>query len=212
MNHTSTENYKNINKLYQDLKKQSENLALKELYKVADLGIIQDFKKFNTKVACKKSCSFCCSIPVEVTQSEVDYILHHVKNNGISINFKNRVKKNPANSKFETCVFLDNETNTCKIYEARPISCRKHFVITSSEHCKELSEKIGRYYPQIPLIISSILFNNSSRGFLNKMIEEKFHSINTFSYKFKCFFQSFLRLFNKKNPESSRLRILVFKF
>lgn len=189
------ERYFTYHQLYQDLKQNNEIQAIKKLYRLADFYISQDFNVFNTKVACHKGCSFCCRIPVNVSEDEVNYILDYVKKNDISINFKNRDKKNPANNKFETCVFLDTQKNTCKIYKARPIACRKHFVTTTAEHCKDLSEKIGRYYPFEPDLISLVLYNSSKIGNLNKLVEEKFHSINTLSYKIKCFIRKYLLSF-----------------
>ena len=69
---------------------------------------------------CKKGCSHCCYIKVEISAIEAEYI---EKSLGI--------KQNPhpieTNCFGTPCPFLKD--NSCSIYELRPFVCRKHVVL-----------------------------------------------------------------------------------
>jgi Fe-S-cluster containining protein len=93
------------------------------------------------QVKCKKGCAHCCKIRVLVSLAEAQYIYEYSKENNITIDvdyLKEQAKLTEDHdydfSKFRNCVFLSND-NSCLVYEARPISCRRHLVVSEPSNC-----------------------------------------------------------------------------
>ncbi|MNL13949.1 Flagellin N-methylase [compost metagenome] len=139
----------------------------------------------NIEVSCKKGCSACCHMEVEVTNYEAA-ILKDLVVSGHSID-RERLKaqsqrglqdkswregmRNPDNP----CVFLDSE-GSCGIYESRPVMCRRHSVTSPAKNCETLDATIVvRYFPKVDLWISAA---NEDAGLeigpLAKMLEMQF--------------------------------------
>lgn len=89
--------------------------------------------KFNPG-ACKECAGRCCtgeSGYIYITKSEAEKICElldldmksFVENYLYKKGYKYSIKENKVGDSYE-CVFYDNKTNGCKIYEARPIQCR----------------------------------------------------------------------------------------
>lgn len=79
---------------------------------------------------CKKGCSWCCRVPVDVSAIEVQYI--HDKT-GINCNELEKGldwSREPDKTK---CPFLKNDC--CSIYEARPFNCRVFASMDSPDYC-----------------------------------------------------------------------------
>ncbi|NQZ62561.1 YkgJ family cysteine cluster protein [Crocosphaera sp.] len=75
---------------------------------------------FSHLTPCKKGCSYCCEIRVDVSEMELSLI-------------KSKARKayNDATKDLsigEPCPFLKN--NLCSVYEVRPFLCRRHQVFT----------------------------------------------------------------------------------
>jgi Fe-S-cluster containining protein len=92
------------------------------------------------KISCSKGCGFCCHIDVTISESEAASINKKIEENNINIDLE-RLKrqsnvKNYSELKYQDrrCVFLD-ESDSCKIYEDRPISCRKLLVTSDPDLC-----------------------------------------------------------------------------
>lgn len=91
---------------------------------------------FKTYSPCKKGCSFCCDIPLAVSDLEVILIKEYLDKNHIAYKRLNCMKEMPRNfkkgkiigEKYEgiKCPFLKD--NICSIYSVRPYRCRKHIV------------------------------------------------------------------------------------
>jgi len=93
----------------------------------------------NRENSCKKGCSFCCHINVDVSEPEAALIAYHCRKNSIRVDaayLQKRVqvrRTEIAFSHFAACPFLKN--NECTIYSVRPISCRTHLVTNEPEFC-----------------------------------------------------------------------------
>ena len=94
-----------------------------------------------SQVKCKKGCAHCCKIKVLVSLCEAQYVYEFCKEYNIPIDVEYLKKQATLKedndydfSKFRNCVFLSEE-NSCRIYEARPISCRRHLVVSDPSHC-----------------------------------------------------------------------------
>lgn len=119
----------------------------------------------NVEVSCKKGCSACCHMEVEVTNYEAE-ILKEVLEKGHAID-RERLKvqsqrglqdqawREGMRNSNNPCVFLDGE-GSCGIYENRPVMCRRHSVTSPAKNCETLDTTIViRYFPKVDLWISA---------------------------------------------------------
>jgi Fe-S-cluster containining protein len=92
-------------------------------------------------VSCTKGCSFCCRMNVDMTELEADVLVNYAHKHNIPVD-KNYLKKQlrlspeelPLSKEYSSCMFLAKD-NTCKVYDVRPMACRKYFVVTPAEEC-----------------------------------------------------------------------------
>lgn len=117
------------------------------------------------EVSCKKGCSACCHMEVEVTTYEAA-ILHKIIADGKVID-RERLQRQSLRTVGDDlwkkgprllenrCVFLNDE-GACGIYENRPVMCRRHSVTTPAKNCETLDATITiRYFPRVDLLISA---------------------------------------------------------
>ena len=102
------------------------------------LGELYDFmakisKTYLHLTPCKKGCSSCCHVKVDVSDLEIQYIKKHAK----------KATKNLPQGLVigDPCPFLKN--NSCSIYEARPFFCRSHQVFTPTNRLCATDSTIG---------------------------------------------------------------------
>jgi len=113
----------------------------KSVYSFTDNYIADYLKKDGDtakKISCKKGCSFCCYLHVDITSAEADILAEHVTE-------KHQIKQFmvQSNHNLDTwgelpyqdrkCAFLVN--GECSVYEDRPMSCRKYLVINDPQKC-----------------------------------------------------------------------------
>jgi Fe-S-cluster containining protein len=93
-----------------------------------------------SQIKCNKGCAHCCHINVDCGQGEVDLILDFCRIKNITIDVKRLTVQAPLGleerprSEYSACVFLGDD-NECKIYEVRPLACRKYFVVSDPVKC-----------------------------------------------------------------------------
>ncbi|MCG6202752.1 YkgJ family cysteine cluster protein [Psychromonas antarctica] len=128
---------------------------------------------FNHLTPCKKGCSYCCEIRVDVSELELSLI-------------KLKAKKAYNNAKKdlligEPCPFLHN--GSCSIYEVRPFVCRRHQVFTPTNSLCINNEELGQELLSFSEVDASYLhiLNESNCG-KSKDIREYFHT-GTFKNK-----------------------------
>lgn len=136
---------------------------LNNIYEKVNSGMNQ-FIEF---APCKKGCSSCCSLYVDLTAIEAEnirrYILDNKSDDEISV-YKTKLKDMREDmettsrpyelSKEELdklhyeyalkdtpCMFL-KEDGACSIYEARPLSCRKFIVFSPRDKCDDNVSKV----------------------------------------------------------------------
>ena len=142
----------------------------------------------NIEVSCKKGCSACCHMEVEVTNYEAE-ILNEVVRNGYAIDRKrlqaqsqrtlqDKAWREGMRNSNNPCVFLDGE-GSCGIYENRPVMCRRHSVTSPAKHCETLDATIViRYFPKVDLWISAANEDvELTIGPMAKMLEMKLSSV-----------------------------------
>lgn len=109
---------------------------------------VQRENGLESKVSCKKGCSDCCYQEVWITGDEADLLAFKIRE-GIEIDLE-RLKKQAQIQNTEAwldipkqdrkCVFLSDQ-NLCRVYDYRPISCRKYFVQSPPEMCADIRGK-----------------------------------------------------------------------
>lgn len=108
------------------------------------------------RASCKKGCAHCCRINVDISEDEAILLREFCTDEKVDIdeeyleNQKNILSDERAFSEYKDCVFLDKETQACKVYEARPVACRKYFVTSNPDRCN---------FTKYPKSIVSVLVN-----------------------------------------------------
>jgi Fe-S-cluster containining protein len=138
--------YNQVRAIYTSALNAFEKEAIKHGRKKAHALSIATFDKMlehftkDGDISCRKGCSFCCHIRVDSWATEIKYIIDYCNKNGIAIDKRylkeqaqigaDKIFHSPSHS---ACVFLKN--GICSIYEARPCSCRSHFVVSNPKYC-----------------------------------------------------------------------------
>lgn len=82
---------------------------------------------------CQLGCSHCCRVGVDLSLVEAIYIS---KKTGFELGDPDPAYKH---TKDEYCVFHDDETASCSIYEFRPAHCRIFFAFDSPVFCDDVN-------------------------------------------------------------------------
>jgi Fe-S-cluster containining protein len=149
--------------LINDLQHTSEP-ATRKLVKI--YMFLESYGKFVSSFSvCKRGCSYCCHIPVSITELEALFI-----SEGIKRKFRNTAS-HPIVSNTSPCPFL-SKTGECGIYEIRPFHCRTFNVLDDPKYCKSgedhniYGSSKGQYtvtfYTQLNEIINILNYNHSS--------------------------------------------------
>lgn len=149
---------KPILKKYKKLLTQLDDTSMSRFEKVKEIHKFIDDQNaimFEKTAVCKKGCSYCCSINVDVPEVEASYIAENI---GMSTK-NSHIFSVPDKQYFGTlCPFLDQNNHICSIYEFRPSVCRSYFVFDDPELCKQ---EIGQLEVNInsSTLVSSLFFN-----------------------------------------------------
>lgn len=177
------------------------NRLWKALYAFIDLVN----ERMASYAVCGKGCSFCCKVPVHITDGEAHYI---EKNTGIKVNPKARKTKLGKNvtakiayneqehgvmeyiemdigeqGSIGYCPLHDPKTATCTAHEFRPYACRNFFTFDNPAHCKD---------PMAKHFISS-----NGGGHVNKQVDDLYNMVAYKTSKNKTF-QDIRHLFKAK--------------
>lgn len=114
---------------------------------------------------CQKGCAYCCHLEVEITEDDAEVVADAIIKGNLAYD-KNRLQAQAARANKadiwlkgaipdNRCVLLD-ESGSCRIYEDRPSTCRKHAVFGPAKDCAELSETLNvRLIPMNEIILSA---------------------------------------------------------
>lgn len=163
--------YKNLLENYppQDIANSFYELLDKEVQKY----------KLPQFASCRKACSFCCRIAVNVSKEEA-YLIRNQYAEIVEERLEILTKQSQCKThedwnklpyKDRACAFLGDDF-TCRIYEYRPISCRKYYVASKPELCDSDSsiEKINIVIGDTVEVIASAILNVSETRLLPEMI------------------------------------------
>lgn len=126
------------------------------LHQAIDHRLVESSKKDSAnwnKISCRKGCAFCCHTVVNTTQDEAHLLIAFAEELKYEINWplveeQALVSEKSEDLYFELpqeknrCVFLGSD-NTCQVYEHRPASCRKYFVVSPPEDCSHETKVPG---------------------------------------------------------------------
>lgn len=114
-------------------------VELKKLQNDVDLIVAVKIAKVSS---CRKGCSYCCYINVDVSALEAEILKPFVRAEDIpqlekqkNLDFQGFLKLPYEDKK---CIFLEN--NQCRVYNDRPLACRKYHVISDPEICNTKDE------------------------------------------------------------------------
>ncbi len=164
--------------------------AFRELLKLVDSEIHQIEQKVDIRPTCAKGCAHCCYFPIITTKLEAKLMMEYIHRlptkeredvlehlttyfqtnqeklqKVCSIDFTEDVHfKEKYISEQVACPFLDLKTNTCKVYEVRPIPCRTYLNYGNPRVCAD------SYIPDEPF--SYEFFYEYYMQALNELIQE----------------------------------------
>ena len=120
------------------LKKFEGKKRIEQLHKEMDKALIIDLHKNPETITCKKGCSHCCDMRVDIFDDEAVLMADIIRNNQVKINREEfKRQRSLGNKDFENssrpCIFL--RKNKCQIYESRPAACRKYYVTGNVLDC-----------------------------------------------------------------------------
>lgn len=127
-------------------------------------------------MACKKGCSFCCMLNVDITIDEAKLLLVKApeKINWDKIETQSKHSLDTwREMKVEdrVCTFLEN--NSCSVYEFRPMACRNHSVVSDPYNCDTINN-FGALTANINVwqaeLITSALFSIMETGNMATML------------------------------------------
>lgn len=111
-------------------------------YKFMDTKIASKIDGYlPNKISCKKGCSFCCEIHVNISKHEATLLHKLINEDKLEIDYEKVERQSKKNYKTwreldpedRKCVFLKN--NECSIYDYRPGVCRKYMVVSEPLDC-----------------------------------------------------------------------------
>lgn len=127
-------------------------------------------------IQCRKGCSHCCRMNVDVSQSEAKLLLVFAGAFSIAID-QDRLRKQAQGyqglaPEDRACVFLDAQ-GACSVYEHRPGACRKHLVVSDSDLCdtvKHPGGKVAGVASAEAEVIWSVMLSREDRGSMAVML------------------------------------------
>lgn len=99
------------------------------------------------EVKCKKGCSSCCRMNVDVSRAEAQLLAACAEDLEVPVD-RERLRRQSAGfahlaPEDRACVFLDAE-GACRVYEHRPGACRKLLVVTDPDLCDTVKHPRGQ--------------------------------------------------------------------
>lgn len=131
-------------------------------------------------VKCGRGCASCCHLNVDITAQEAELLALCVREaEGVSIDMQRLHRQAdtpwdelpPADQR---CVFLGAD-NACTVYEHRPGSCRKYFVVTDPQFCdtaQHPGHEVGILFDMEGELIHAAALKTHGAGSLASMLRD----------------------------------------
>lgn len=174
----------NLKRLYKiERKKTGITNALKNVFCNVDVYILKYCEQKNFKMTCTKSCAYCCSKEVFISDDEAKVLYEYAIKNNVQIDISRAhyqaLNKFNVPTNHKTCIFLDMQSKECKVYEVRPLSCRTLLAFSDPQFC--FDNRFGKpQYFLLPKIenIKTAIWNSSVSGILPAMIMKQIQDYN----------------------------------
>ncbi len=109
----------------------------------AEMDTLAAYKLEGTAVSCRKGCSFCCRIPVYVTEGEAELLAQAIEQDPKAADLVLLARQEAVGvaewasmpTADRVCAFLDKGSGECRVYAARPLACRSYYVVTDPARC-----------------------------------------------------------------------------
>lgn len=157
-----------------------ESIAF-NIMQMIDNEVNKQLKATPQSFSCKNGCSHCCLQPVMITKEEGTLLRAYTKEKNILIDEDKLVRQSKFDSdnwKSNTredmsCVFLDSN-GSCKVYEYRPVACRKYFVLSPPDDCKIENEtkQVLRWNSPTAEIMASAVLNVFGSDMMARVLME----------------------------------------
>lgn len=118
----------------------------------AALIIGKEQQPTSQEISCRKGCAHCCYMLVGTMPEEGQQLLQIARKRGLELDVLRLVKQAAWQDDQEwmqqphedrRCMFLSDQ-GECQVYEERPISCRKYFVVSAPELCNMEHNQAGK--------------------------------------------------------------------
>lgn len=117
--------------LMESLREETPEVRVNSINQIVD-GFFQNTAN---KASCKRGCSSCCHLNVDITDCEAQVIKkfpHNKKN--LKLHSKlGQATRHKLSREESACPFLKD--NECSIYEDRPLACRAYHVVSDPKLC-----------------------------------------------------------------------------
>lgn len=131
-------------------------------------------------VQCRKGCHHCCKMTVAITRHEAHQLIQVAKAKGLPIDAERLRRQLPyVDETWRTqpeadraCTFLGAD-GLCQVYEDRPLSCRKYFVVSPPELCDTESHPGGQtlvFIDAASEMLTTAAFTQAGCGFMPDML------------------------------------------
>lgn len=131
-------------------------------------------------ITCRVGCAHCCKQAVRISSVEADRLAHYAEAHFIPIDtdqLRQQARFTPdewihASEPARRCVFL-GESNQCRVYEARPLACRKYFSVGDPEDCNLDTHPQGQFRQWVSVsaeVLTSAAYTQWGTGFLSTML------------------------------------------
>lgn len=124
-------------------KTNSVEVRLKNIYKFCDSSFaINNEVESGVRYSCKRGCSACCHINVDITNDEAE-ILRKLPHGRENLELHKKLGHSPRSNlskEQSACPFLKD--NECSIYDNRPFACRVYHVVSDPKFC-DIRENAG---------------------------------------------------------------------
>jgi len=156
--------------------------ATATFYAGIDEAMKQMREEDKAQISCKKGCSYCCHINVDISMDEAKLIVEHCVEKSIPIyverlkaqlGMNNDKRRNLGEN--TACAFLDVEQGTCNVYEYRPAACRKYIVFSDPLLCdakENPGATVTQFINQKAELITAGIMNNSAFGPMAELVLE----------------------------------------